>query len=55
MFFSNSHKILTKLDHILGHNTHFNKFKIIGVPVMSQWFMNPTRNDEVVGSIPGLA
>ena len=25
-----------------------------GVPVMSQWLMNPTRNHEVVGSIPGL-
>ena len=22
---------------------------------MAQWLMNPTRNDEVVGSIPGLA
>ena len=26
-----------------------------GVPVMAQWLMNPTRNHEVVGSIPGLA
>ena len=26
-----------------------------GVPVMVQWLMNPTRNHEVVGSIPGLA
>ena len=25
-----------------------------GVPVMAQWLMNPTRNHEVVGSIPGL-
>ena len=25
-----------------------------GVPVVAQWLMNPTRNDEVVGSIPGL-
>ena len=22
---------------------------------MAQWLMNPTRNQEVVGSIPGLA
>ena len=25
------------------------------VPVVAQWFTNPIRNDEVVGSIPGLA
>ena len=27
----------------------------IGVPVVAQWFINPTRYHEVVGSIPGLA
>ena len=27
----------------------------VGVPVVSQWLMNPTRNHEVVGLIPGLA
>ena len=27
----------------------------LGVPVMAQWLTNPTRNPEVVGSIPGLA
>ena len=26
-----------------------------GVPVVAQWLTNPTRNDEVAGSIPGLA
>ena len=26
-----------------------------GVPVMVRWLMNPTRNHEVAGSIPGLA
>ena len=26
-----------------------------GVPVVAQWLMNPTRNREVAGSIPGLA
>ena len=26
-----------------------------GVPVVAQWLMNPTRNHEVEGSIPGLA
>ena len=29
--------------------------KIRGVPVMAQWLTNPTRNDEVASSIPGLA
>ena len=28
---------------------------VFGVSVMVQWLMNPTRNHEVVGSIPGLA
>ena len=26
-----------------------------GVPLVVQWLMNPTRNHEVAGSIPGLA
>ena len=26
-----------------------------GVPVVAQWLMNPTRNHEVVGSIPALS
>ena len=28
---------------------------LFGVPVVTQWLTNPTRNHEVVGSIPGLA
>ena len=27
----------------------------LGVPVVAQWLANPTRNHEVVGSIPALA
>ena len=27
----------------------------VGVPVVAQWLTNPTRNHEVVGSIPALA
>ena len=27
----------------------------LGVPVVAQWLTNPSRNHEVVGSIPGLA
>jgi len=26
-----------------------------GAPVVAQWLMNPTKNHEVTGSIPGLA
>ena len=26
-----------------------------GVPVVAQWLMNPTKNHDVAGSIPGLA
>ena len=31
------------------------EFRDLGVPVVAQWLRNPTRNHEVVGSIPGLA
>ena len=31
------------------------KGKKLGVPVVVQWLMNPTRNHEVAGLIPGLA
>ena len=32
------------------------KFSIfLGVPVVAQWLMNPTRNHEVAGSVPALA
>ena len=33
----------------------FKNYKKFGVPVVAQWLMNPTRNNEVVGSIPSLA
>ena len=26
----------------------------MGVPVVAQWFTNPTKNREAAGSIPGL-
>ena len=40
---------------ILGPGTFHLKNDGFGVPVVVQWLMNPTRNHEVVGSIPGLA
>ena len=27
----------------------------LGVPVVAQWLMNPTKNHEVAGSVPALA
>ena len=30
------------------------KDSVSGVPVVAQWLMNPTRNHEVAGLIPGL-
>ena len=32
---------------------HSESFK--GVPIMAKWLLNPTRNHEIAGSIPGLA
>ena len=47
----NIYKILSK--------TYFHKYKVKtsrpGVPVVPQWLANPTRNQEVAGSIPALA
>ena len=31
------------------------KKRLVGVPVMAQWLTTLTRNQEVVGSIPGLS
>ena len=33
----------------------YSKVMHTGVPVVAQWLTNPTRDHEVVGSIPGLA
>ena len=47
--------LLSFLNLVLSEN-HLQIFiKCIGVPVVAQWLTNPTRNHEVVGSIPGLA
>ena len=35
--------------------SEYQKMPRMGVLVMAQWLTNPTRNDEVAGSIPGLA
>ena len=39
--------------HHLFHVDH-GKYSFFGVPVVTQWLTNPTRNYEVAGSIPGL-
>ena len=36
-------------------NKNFFKKRIHWSPTVAQWLMNPTRNHEVVGWIPGLA
>ena len=48
---------LTKDDFhfLLGLLSFFTKWSTFGVPIMAQWLMDPTRNHEVAGSIPGLA
>ena len=33
----------------------FFKKGLEGVPIVAQWLMNPTRNHEVAGLIPGVA
>ena len=37
------------------NSTSNQKQESLGVPVVVQWLMNPTRNPEAAGSIPGLA
>ena len=37
-----------------GPQFSFEEIGVGGVPVVVQWLTNPTRNDEVSGSIPGL-
>ena len=39
----------------VGVSYSYMKNSSIGVPIMAQWLMNPTRNHEVAGSTPGLA
>ena len=38
---------------ILNHDNR--EILKLGVPAVAQWLTNPTKNDKVVGSIPGLA
>ena len=36
-------------------NSHVSLKEFIRAPIVAQWLMNPTRNHEIVGLIPGLA
>ena len=45
----------TSMCHGCGPKKIKIKTNEIGVPVVAQWLTNPTRNNEVAGSIPGLA
>ena len=66
-FFSSAYGTFSRTGHILGHKSSLSKFKktetissifsnhnTIWSSVVAQWLTNPTRNHEVVGSIPGL-
>ena len=49
-------EIINKYRKVIGYKINTQKYvAFLGVPVMAQWLMNPTRNHEVEGSIPGLA
>ena len=51
---SRIYKELLHLHERVGDPT-FKRAEDIGVPVVAQWLMNPTRNHEVAGSVPALA
>ena len=46
--------IMTVVMMLMWVALHLNAWRD-GVPVVAQWLMNPTRNHEVAGSIPGPA
>ena len=48
------HPLAWELPYAVGVALKSKKINM-GVPIVAQWLMNPTRNHEVVGSIPGLA
>ena len=53
----NFFRLMTNSDKLClqehGFTTEVKNF--LGVPVVVQWLMNPTKNHEVAGSIPALA
>ena len=51
---SNIYKYLIQLCIKKINSTILKWSEVLGVPV-AQWLMNPTRNHEVAGSIPGLS
>ena len=40
---------------MIAINHNLLKYVSMGVPFVAQWLTNPTRNHEVVGSVPALA
>ena len=47
--------VFLRIHFLINCTEYFVKNTYMGVPVVAQWLMNPTRNHEVAGSIPGLA
>ena len=49
-------EIINKYRKVVGYKINTQKYvAYLGVPVVAQRLMNPTRNHEVAGSIPDLA
>ena len=48
-------KTIMRCLYITTRMTKIKKTEHRGIPIMAPWLTNPTRNHEVVGSIPGLA
>ena len=49
-------ELINKFSKVAGYKINIQKsVAFLGVPIMVQWLMNPTRNHEVVDLIPGLA
>ena len=55
------HKLFIQVNTLLRYNKFTNLLAMsktktfLGVPIVAQWLMNPTRTREVAGSVPALA
>ena len=54
IFFENRNQKKAGVTVLISDKIDF-KTMTLGVPVVAQWLMNLIRNNEVAGSVPGLA